>query len=89
MDDVPVWLREIRLGWRWVNGQLLYRKCWWMEEKENGMTQLVKTSEVMKGIMNSICCWLELTMENKEIFGGVLPTSTRRVPCTRGAGEPP
>ena len=25
MDDVRVWLRAIRLGWRWLDGQLVYR----------------------------------------------------------------
>ena len=33
-----------------------------------------KTTEIMKGMMNSICDWLELTMENEEMFNGVLPT---------------
>ena len=73
MDDVRVWLRAIRMGWRWIDGQLMYRKCWRMEEEGNGMTPLAKTTEIMKEMMNRICCWLELTMENEEMFGGVLP----------------
>ena len=24
MDDVRVWLAAVRLGWRWVNGELVY-----------------------------------------------------------------
>ena len=54
MDDVRVWLRAIRLGWRWLEGQLVYRRCWRMEEEENGMTPLSKTTEIMKGMMHSI-----------------------------------
>ena len=51
-----------------------YRKAWRLEEEKNGMTLLAKTTEILKNIMNSICSWLELTMETEEMFGGVLPT---------------
>ena len=74
MDDVRVWLRAVRLGWRWIAGQLTYRKAWRLEEEEQGMTHLAKTTEIMENIMNSICSWLELTMETEEMFEGVLPT---------------
>ena len=39
-----------------------------------GMTNLQKTSEILEGIINSVCTWLKLTMEHEEMFGGVLPT---------------
>ena len=74
MDDVRVWLRAIRLGWRWLEGQLVYRRCWRMEEEGRGMAKLAKTTEILKSIMNSICTWLELTMETEDMFNGVLPT---------------
>ena len=45
-----------------------------MEEQQAEMSILQKTSEVLEGMMNSICCWLKLTMEHEEMFGGVLPT---------------
>ena len=37
-----------------------------MEDEERGakMTSLAKTTEIMEGVMNSICGWLKLTMEN-------------------------
>ena len=35
---------------------------------------LADGKQTLKGMMNSICSWLELTMENEEMFGGVLPT---------------
>ena len=74
MDDIRVWLHAIRLGWRWVDGELLYRKEWRLEEMSAGMTPLQKTAEVLKMIMNGICGWLSLTMETEEMFGGWLPT---------------
>ena len=74
MDDVRVWLRGIRLGWRWLEGQLRYKRSWRQEEEAGGLTMLGKTTEVLKGMMNSICSWLEFTMETEEMFDGVLPT---------------
>ena len=74
MDDIRVWLHAIRLGWRWVDGELLYRKEWRLEEMSAGMTPLQKTAEVLKMIMNGICGWLSLTMETEEMLGGWLPT---------------
>ena len=74
MDDVRIWLRAVRLGWRWMDRKLKYRSSWWIEEQEAGMSQLRKTSEVPEGIMNSVCSWLTLTMEHEEMFNGVLPT---------------
>ena len=68
MDDVRVWLAAVRLGWRWVNGRLAYKRAWMLEEKEMGMTGLCKTTEVLQGMMNSICSWLVLTMETEEMF---------------------
>ena len=32
MDDVRIWLRAIRLGWRWVDGKLVFNSSWRMEE---------------------------------------------------------
>ena len=37
MDDVRVWLRAIIMGWRWIDGQLMYRKCWRMEKEGTGI----------------------------------------------------
>ena len=38
------------------------------------MTPLGKTTEILHQVMNNLCDWLVLTMENEEMFGGVLPT---------------
>ena len=74
MDDLRVWLHGVMLGWRWMNGEMVYKGTWRMEERRAKMTILAKTTEIMEGVMNSICGWLKLTMENESMFGGVLPT---------------
>ena len=74
MDDIRIWLHAIRLGWRIVDGDLVYNKVWKEEEIKAGMTALQKTTEVLKDMMNKICGWLVLTMETEDMFGGVLPT---------------
>ena len=52
----------------------MYKNAWRLEEERDGMTILAKTTQVLERIMNSICSWLELTMETEEMFNGVLPT---------------
>ena len=74
MDDIRVWLHAVRLGWRMVEGSLVYKKEWRLEEMAAGVTPLQKTAEVLRLIMNGICSWLSLTMETEEMFGGWLPT---------------
>ena len=39
-----------------------------IEERESGMTSLSKTTEVLQGMMDSICSWLVLTMETEDMF---------------------
>ena len=31
MDDIRIWLRSIRLGWRWTDGGLRYISSWRLE----------------------------------------------------------
>ena len=38
------------------------------------MTGLQKTMQILEGMMNSICDWLNFTMESVDDFGGKLPT---------------
>ena len=74
MDDVRLFLRGVRLGWRMVKDVLVYKDAWRLEEINAGLTILEKTSEILKEIMNGICGWLVLTMETELMFGGTLPT---------------
>ena len=75
MDDIRLWLWSIRLGWRWTGKSLEYSTNWMEEDKLKGLTPLQKTTEIISGMMNSICEFLTLTMETGEDFGdGRLPT---------------
>ena len=74
MDDIRNWCHGIRLGWRMVNGLLMFSSKWREEEKQSGMSLLQKTTEVLRDIMNGVCGWLVLTMETEDMFGGVLPS---------------
>ena len=47
---------------------------WRQEEQEVGMTGLEKTLEIMEQMMNSVCDFLNLTMESILDFEGVLPS---------------
>ena len=82
MNDIRVWLRAIRLGWRVVDGILQYRDSWRLEELEMGMTALQKTTEIMRDVMNSVCGWLRLTMETEDMFDGWLPTLDLQIQMT-------
>ena len=74
MDDVRLFLRGVKLGWRMIKDELIYKDIWKREEMEAGMTLLEKTTEILKDIMNGICGWLVLTMETELMFDGTLPT---------------
>ena len=45
MDNIRVWMRNIRLGWRWMKDELVFMESWRKEEQEVGMTGLQKTLE--------------------------------------------
>ena len=79
MDDVRLWLLSIRLGWRWVDGELLFMREWQMEEEAMGMSGLDKTKQVMCMMMNNVMGSLTLTMETVDNFGGSLPTLDLRL----------
>ena len=59
---------SIQLGWRWMDGQLCFSSEWRNEELETGMTGLDKTIQVLKMMINSICDFLNLTMESAVDF---------------------
>ena len=74
MDDIRIWLHSVRLGWRFMDDKMVFKKSWQEEERQAGMTNMEKTTEILEKVMNSICGWLNLTMENETMFGGTLPT---------------
>ena len=75
MDDIRIWLWSIRMGWRWTGQELVYCGQWRDEDRLKGLTPLQKTTEILSGMMNSICGYLTLTMETGDDFqDGRLPT---------------
>ena len=74
MDDIRIWCHAIRLGWRLVDGVLMFSSKWRQEEREERITPLQKTTKILEELMNSICGWLVLTMETEDMFKGKLPT---------------
>ena len=74
MDDIRVWMFCIRLGWRWTGEGLKFCIAWRKEERKQGMTGLQKTMQILEGMMNSICDWLNFTMESVDDFGEKIPT---------------
>ena len=74
MYDIRLWMYTIRLGWRWTDNGLRFCSSWRDEERDNGMTGLQKTMEILEKMMNSICDLLNFTMESVDDFGGMLPT---------------
>ena len=75
MDDIRLWCHAVRLGWRMVGRTLMFKNSWRKEEMDAGMTPLMKTTEILKALMNNVCGWLILTMETEDMFlSGLLPT---------------
>ena len=68
MDDIRLWLWSIRMGWRWTGKALEYCREWREEDRRKGLTPLQKTTEILEGMMNSICAFLTLTMETADGF---------------------
>ena len=80
MDDLRAWLYAIRLGWRWVEGELVFSSSWRTEEQELGMTGLQKTVEVVCDMMNDVSGFLKMTMETCTDFDDeTLPTLDMRL----------
>ena len=40
LDDIRKMLKSIKLGWRWVEGSMVFRKAWEREEIAAGLTPL-------------------------------------------------
>ena len=68
MDDIRAILSGLREGWRWVEDGLYYCKEWEQEDRLLGETPTQRSSRILKGIMNSILTFLNLTMEIGDDF---------------------
>ena len=75
LDDIRKKLRSIKLGWRWVEGRMVFSKAWEHEETAAGLTPTKKTATEIKKIYESVHKELKFEMETSEDFGSkTLPT---------------
>ena len=75
MDDIRLIMNAIQMGWRWMDGGMYFSDKWKEEDMSDDRTATQRTSDIIKGIMNSIMSFLNLTMEIGDDFqDGKLPT---------------
>ena len=75
LDDIRKMLKSIKLGWRWVEGSMVFRKAWECEEIAAGLTPTKKTATEIKKIYESVHKELKFEMETSEDFESkTLPT---------------
>ena len=75
VDDIRLWLKAIKLGWRWDGKNLTFKKEWQEEEEGQEMSRTRKTAEVVGQIMNSLSSHITITTETHEDFQSrTLPT---------------
>ena len=67
-DDLRLVMGSIREGWRWVDGRLMFRKCWEKEEREMSVSGEERTACEMKKLMDSIFSNLKFEMETPIMF---------------------
>ena len=65
----------VKRGWRWTEDGVRWSKEWNAEDEESGESGIKRTSEVVKGMVNSANASLRCTVETGEDFeDGRLPT---------------
>ena len=75
VDDIRLWMKSIKLGWRWDGKDLVFRKEWQEEEEGQTISRTRKTAEVVGQIMNSLSSHISITTETHEDFPSrTLPT---------------
>ena len=75
VDDIRKLVSAIKLGWRWVEGEMVFKKAWEREEIKEKLTPTGKTARELKKIYESVHSELKFEMETCEDFeSGTLPT---------------
>ena len=76
IDDMRFLTNAIEYGVRWcpIEKKMVYKEEWEKEEKEKGYSVQMKTSEEIRGVMNSIYKDIQFTSEVEEDF------SNNRIP---------
>jgi hypothetical protein len=75
MDDLRVFLHEIKVGWRWHKGELCFCEEWEEEDRRTGKGGLERTRDILQQSMKNVYEFLRMTMETGLDFSdGKLPT---------------
>ena len=75
VDDIRKLLNAIKLGWRWTDGVMEYKKAWEEEERNENLTPIKKTARELKKMYESVHKELKFEMETCEDFESrTLPT---------------
>ena len=68
VDDGRTLLMPVKRGWRWTEDGVRWSKDWNAEDEESGESGIKRTSEVVKGMVNSANASLRCTVETGEDF---------------------
>ena len=80
MDDIRAFLKALKEGWRWRDGDLCYTKAWELEDKKSGISASRRSANILVGMMNNIFPFLSFTIELGEDFpDGKLPSLDTKV----------
>ena len=68
IDDLRQIVHGIKLGWRWKNGVMQFKRLWQEEEKNKDISITQKTAMEFRKIFESIHEELKFEMETEEDF---------------------
>ena len=69
MDDIRSFLKSLRQGWRWLEGNLCFTETWRKEDELENLSPTRRTANRLLESMNSILNFLNFTQEVGEDFG--------------------
>ena len=79
MDDARIFMPPVRRGWRWIQGELLFKKTWEKEDIQEGVEELEVTRRIIHESMQEVLHFLKFTTEVGEGEEGWLPTLDTRI----------
>ena len=66
MDDLRVFLKALKAGWRWMQGGLWFCEEWKKQDLEAGKSRTRSTGDALLASMNEIMDFLVFTLEIHE-----------------------
>ena len=77
MDDGRAFMAPIRPGWRWIEGEMIFKRPW--QEEDKYLTGEEITRNVLEKSMQEVCPFLRFTTELGEGEGHWLPTLDTKI----------